>query len=429
MSHEKRYLQVYQHFKDLILSGALQPDSRMPSLRACSEQLQYSRTTVETAYLMLAADGYLYSRPQSGYYVTDIALAHLEPAPIPKPAPVIRYDFTTSASATDSQTFELWRRYVKSALRQDDRLASYGEPQGEAELRQVLASYIQEHRNVFCSPDSIVIGAGIQSLLNILCPLLPHPAAVSFPDHSFRQGMTIFENFGYDLHIKDKDADVVYVMPAHMTPWGSIMPVKRRMELVRHAAARGSLILEDDYENEFVSLQKPTPSLQSLAGGKGVVYLSSFSRMLLPSVRISFMVLPPELKACYDKRKDCYNQTASKTEQIALCQYIRDGHLDARIRKLRRVYDARMHRMIAELKRLFGTSVSLQTGSGGFTLAMTLPLAASAEQIISQYLKAGIRLRAEDTTDGKVMLFLSCSALSEEVIGEACQALWEVLFS
>ena len=130
MSHEKRYLQVYQHFKDLILSGALQPDSRMPSLRACSEQLQYSRTTVETAYLMLAADGYLYSRPQSGYYVTDIALAHLEPAPIPKPAPVIRYDFTTSASATDSQTFELWRRYVKSALRQDDRLASYGEPQG-----------------------------------------------------------------------------------------------------------------------------------------------------------------------------------------------------------------------------------------------------------------------------------------------------------
>ena len=79
MSHEKRYLQVYQHFKDLILSGALQPDSRMPSLRACSEQLQYSRTTVETAYLMLAADGYLYSRPQSGYYVTDIALAHLEP--------------------------------------------------------------------------------------------------------------------------------------------------------------------------------------------------------------------------------------------------------------------------------------------------------------------------------------------------------------
>lgn len=207
------------------------------------------------------------------------------------------------------------------------------------------------------------------------------------------------------------------------------MPVKRRMELVRHAAARGSLILEDDYENEFVSLQKPTPSLQSLAGGKGVVYLSSFSRMLLPSVRISFMVLPPELKARYDKRKDCYNQTASKTEQIALCQYIRDGHLDARIRKLRRVYDARMHRMIAELKRLFGTSVSLQTGSGGFTLSMTLPLAASAEQIISQCLKAGIRLRAEDTTDGKVMLFLSCSALSEEVIGEACQALWEVLFS
>ena len=426
---ERLYIRVYRHFRERIESGALLPGSKMPSIRRCSEQLQLSRTTVEAAYLMLAAEGYLYARPQSGYYVTDIAGRLQEPqTPAPAPPP-IRYDFTSAGSARDSFSFDLWRRYVKSALRQDDRLLSYGEPQGEPDLRAVLAEYVKEQRNVICSPDDIVIGAGVQSLLNILCPLLARPAPVSFPGPSFTQAITIFENFGYDIRFKDKDADIIYVTPAHMTRWGTIMPVKRRMELIRHAAENGSLIIEDDYENEFVQSQRPTPALHSLAGGRGVVYISTFSRLLLPSFRLSFMVLPSDLAQRYRQIRLRYNQTASKTEQIALCQFIRDGHLTARIRKLRRLYSSRLHLLTETVLRVFGPKTVIETGEGGFTLAMHIPSSLSPEELEARCLCAGIRIHAQGGSDkNSLILLLSCSSLPEEQLEQACLALHQVLF-
>ena len=151
-----------------------------------------------------------------------------------------------------------------------------------------------------------MIGAGIQSLLHILCPLLEQRQTVSFPNPSFVQGSTVFHDYGFHVDYRNKDCDIIYVSPAHMTKWGDIMPVSRRLELVNYSAAHGSLVIEDDFENEFVYLQKSTPSLFGLAGGQNVVYLGTFSRLLLPSIRISFMVLPPELSALYRKKADQY---------------------------------------------------------------------------------------------------------------------------
>lgn len=133
-----------------------------------------SRTTMETAYLLLAAEGYLIAKPQSGYYVTDIAKARQysgeKKEKGEKPREAVRYDFVSASVDKESFRFEVWRRYMKSALRQDSRLLSYGEPQGEADFREVLGKYLLEKRNVLCSSEQIVIGAGVQSLLHILCP-------------------------------------------------------------------------------------------------------------------------------------------------------------------------------------------------------------------------------------------------------------------
>ena len=315
------YLQVYEHYKNLIMERRIPAGSRMPSLRKCSAELKLSRTTIENAYLQLAADGYIVARAQSGYYVTNIA----EQKPVSTTSwhanlPSIQYDFASNGVDHESFRFDLWQRYIKSALRQSDRLLSYGEPQGEADLRQVLADYIRQRRNVNCSADDIVIGAGVQSILNLLCPLIHDRKTVSFPNASFVQGSTIFSDYGFEVQYRNKDCDVIYVSPAHMTKWGEIMPVSRRMELVHYAAAKGSLIIEDDFENEFVYFQRPTPSLFNLAGGHGVVYIGSFSRLLLPSIRLSFMVLPPSLSRKYAAVAERYSQTASKAEQIALCQ-------------------------------------------------------------------------------------------------------------
>ena len=148
-----------------------------------------------------------------------------------------------------------------------------------------------------------MIGAGIQSLLHILCPLLEQRQTVSFPNPSFVQGSTVFHDYGFQIDYRNKDCDIIYVSPAHMTKWGDIMPVSRRLELVNYSASHGSLVIEDDFENEFVYLQKPTPSLFGLAGGQNVVYLGTFSRLLLPpSVSALWFCLRSFLH-CTEKRQ------------------------------------------------------------------------------------------------------------------------------
>lgn len=425
---EHLYLQVYHYYRNLILSRRLPPGSRMPSLRTCSRDLHLSRTTVESAYLQLAADGYIVSRAQSGYYVTDIARQQPSPHKSQKPElPPVRYNFASSGVDRESFRFDLWQRYLKSALRQNDRLLSYGEPQGEADFRQVLSDYVRQGRNITCSPDDIVIGAGVQSLLHILCPLIRDKKTVSFPTSSFIQGSTVFSDYGFDVRYRNKDSGVIYVSPAHMTKWGEIMPVSRRMELLRHVRERNSLIIEDDFENEFVYLQKPTPSLFSLSGGRGVVYIGSFSRLLLPSIRISFMILPPELSEAYQKKSACYNQTASKAEQIALCQFIRDGHLGAQIRRLKRLYSAKMKQLLAEIQNVFGSGCRVQVGAAGTALALTVPSSRSGSELKKKARAEGLRLEILEEASGFVTLLLSCSAIPSEDFRPACELLKKLL--
>ena len=420
-------MQVYHHYRELIMERRLPARSRMPSLRKCAEELNLSRTTIESAYLQLAADGYIIARAQSGYYVTDIAsLEPVQPKPRNAALPEVRYDFASAGVDRESFRFDLWQRYIKSALRQNDRLLSYGEPQGEEDLRQVLADYVRQHRNVVCSAEDIVIGASVQSLLQLLCPLLRERQTVSFPTPSFVQGSTVFSDYGFEIHYRNKDCDIIYVSPAHMTKWGEIMPVSRRMALIHYAGTKGSLIIEDDFENEFVYLQKPTPSLFGLAGGHNVVYLGSFSRLLLPSIRISFMVLPPSLADEYHRRADYYSQTASKAEQIALCQFIRDGHLASQTRKLRRLYSQKLKALSQAVRETFGQDCQIQTGAAGTSLALTLPCSLTGSELTDRARNRGLGLEVLRENGAEVTLVLSCSSIPSKDFLPACQLLKEV---
>ena len=425
---ESLYLQVYDHYKNLIIEHRLPAGSRMPSLRKCAAELKLSRTTIENAYLQLAADGYIIARAQSGYYVTDIAAQDpVSPVSRHSNLPPVKYDFASNGVDHESFRFDLWQRYLKSALRQSERLLSYGEPQGEADLRQVLADYIRQRRNVNCSADDIVIGAGMQSLLNILCPLIRDKKTVSFPNASFVQGSTIFADYGFDVRYRNKDCDVIYVSPAHMTKWGEIMPVSRRMELVHHASENGSLIIEDDYENEFVYFQRPTPSLFNLAGGHGVVYIGSFSRLLLPSIRLSFMVLPPSLSRQYAAVAERYSQTASQVEQIALCQFIRDGHLTSQTKKLKKLYAQKLKELKNVVQNMFGESCTIQTGAAGTSLALTVPYTRTGLELKKETRMNGLSLLILEESADTITLLLSCSSISTDEFEPACRLLKSIL--
>ncbi|MCB7305363.1 PLP-dependent aminotransferase family protein [Bariatricus massiliensis] len=429
-----RYLRVYNYYKELILDEKLPAGTKLPSIRKGAVQFQMSRTTLESAYLLLAAEGYIISRPQSGYYVTDIAGKRKAGQEVPvfrKVKQDIRYDFASSGVDKESFRFELWRRYMKSALRQDERLLSYGEPQGEYEFREVLCSYLREKRNVICTPRQVVIGAGVQSLLHVLCPLVKERRKAAFYNPDFFQGKAVFEDFGFEIEedYRKPGVGIYYVTPSQMTKWGEVMQVPDRLELIRYADEKGILLIEDDYNNEFRYFQKPTPSLQGLAGGGQVVYLGTFSKLLLPSIRMSFMVLTPELLAEYEKRKNFYNQTASKAEQIALTQFIRDGHLDSQIRKSRKTYMTKAKALEDAIYRTFGKAAKVLQGEAGFTILVTLKTELHAAE-----LAARLRCRqmavtpigeTQERGENRAVIMLSCANVGVEDYGRAMEILWE----
>lgn len=412
-----RYLRVYQYYKDLILEGKLSEDTKLPSIRKGAMQFQVSRTTMENAYLLLAAEGYIISKPQSGYYVTDIAkkkrerqqalaIEKQEEAPI-------RYDFVTYRAASESFRFDLWRRYMKSALRQDERLLNYGEPQGEQEFREVLCTYLQKERGVICHPDQIVIGAGVQSLLHILCPLIKERNRIVFHNREFIQGKAIFEDYGFELTETGEEPYIYYISPSQMMPWGGSLPVAKRLELIREAQKKDILIIEDDYNSEFRYLQKPAPSLQGLAGGQGVVYLGTFSKMLLPSIRMSFMVLPPELLQAYASRKDWYNQTASKAEQIAIAQFIRDGHLASQVRKSSKIHMAKATELKEIAEQVLGNAGRSWIEESGFRVYIQLQTEYTILEVVQRAKERGLRVMPVPGKEKTIVLNCACVPTKE----------------
>ncbi len=400
----KKYTQIYNTIKDMILSGELCSGEKIPSVRKACKIYDVSMTTVQNAYFDLCADGYIIAHNKSGYFVSEIAKTQPKEEYFAEEKN-IEFDLTGGSADEESFDFTLWQRYIKSALRQTDRLLSYSQAKGEYDLRCAVSQYIREKRNVIASPDRIIIGAGVQPLLQILCILLSNKKSVSFPDRSFVQGMGIFSGYGFDVHTRDKDADIIYVSPSHMTRWGDVMPIKRRLELVEYSQEHNSLVIEDDYENEFLYNIKPTPSLYALGKGN-IIYMGSFSAMLLPGIRISFMVLTKKLAEEYNKKSYLFAQTASKTEQIALCNYIRDGHIKSQTRKIRRLYTAKT-KAFADLLKKELPDAKIEIGEN----TLQIVLISAFNKDLSVFEQFGLRVFVEKYKKNEIVLVISPSAI------------------
>ena len=302
------YEQLYRSLAGEMRSGTLAAGTRMPGKRRLAAELSVSVNTVDAAYQMLAAEGYLESRERSGFYVQEyLALPSRpaggpeQPAP-PKPEPPVlpvRYDLSTRGVDPELFPFRTWARLQKELLYSSPQLLTHGDAQGDPALRQALAEYLSEYRGVQCGPHQIVVGAGLEYLLGLLAPLLPGPAAVETP--GYPRALQVLQNNGVHCcclpvdedglsveALNRSDAAVCYVTPSHQFPTGVTMPAGRRAELLHWAARRpgGRYIIEDDYDSEFRFDTRPLPSLQGMAGADGpVVYLSTCSRSLAPSIR------------------------------------------------------------------------------------------------------------------------------------------------
>lgn len=416
-----KYLEIFNYFKERILSSQLRAGDKLPSVRSAVNIFGVSKTTILNAYFALQADGYILASAGSGYYVADIAKPGIAAADMHidrNQESKIKYDLKSGDADAESFDIKLWQRYIKNALRQQDRLLSYSEIQGEVDLRETLCDYIREKRNVIASPDQIVVGAGVQNLLYILCSLTKDKKTVSFPDESFFQGMSIFKNFGYEVHTRYKDADIIYVSPSHMTNYGDVMPIKRRLELTKYSEQNHSLVIEDDYDNDFMYQSKPTPSLFALSNAGNVVYMGSFSNVLIPGIRISFMVLTRELTKTFAKNKEQFAQAASKTEQIALCGYIRDGHIKTQSRKIRRLYTAKAKQFYEILKKEL-PNAKCSIGENG----LQVKLESDFNKDFSVFEKNGISVNIKSCKNGRIQLILTSSAIAQDDLEAAAKAL------
>ncbi|MGL6174963.1 MAG: PLP-dependent aminotransferase family protein [Cellulosilyticaceae bacterium] len=438
------YIQIYEYYKSRIIEGTLGTGVKLPSIRRCAIERRVSKTTIEAAYAQLVAEGYLIAQPGSGFYVSELDYQFLTKGKlvgVPKHTYDREkvYDFATSRVDFKSFNFDIWRRYIKSALRNTERLLSYGEPQGEYDLREEICNYIREKRGVVCMPEQIIIGASMQTLFHLLCSLIEIKGPIAFTGSSYKQGKIVFEDRGVEtldygilteelLGLETKGVKVLYTSPSHATPWGEAMNMKTRLALLRFAKKNNCLILEDDYDSEFNYYTRPTPALQGIDGGKSVIYMSTFSKLLLPSLRLSFMVLPLELIDSYENKGKYYNQTASKVEQIALCQFIRDGHFEKQIKKARRLYLHKKQVLCECVENIFGELVKVNSGNGGFLIEIEIKKEISIEELLEKAAKQGILIKkSEQGIGGYPKILLSCSGIELEDFEQALETLKRIL--
>ena len=381
------YEQLYRSLAAEMRTGTVPAGTRMPGKRRLAAELSVSVNTVDAAYQMLAAEGYLEARERSGFYVQEYLALPESAAPaappkaeaVPKQRP-IRYDLSTRGVDPGLFPFRTWARLQKELLYSSPELLTHGDAQGDLALRQALAGYLEEYRGVRCGAHQIVVGAGLEYLLGLLAPLLPGPAAVENP--GYPRAKQVLENNGVACCCLPVDEDglsltaldrsgaaVCYVTPSHQFPTGVTMPVGRRSQLLHWAARRPGqrYIIEDDYDSEFRFDTRPLPSLQGMAGADGpVVYLSTCSRSLAPSIRIAYMVLPEHLLPAWRQKYRLYSSTVSRFEQQTLARFITEGYFTRHLARERVAYKARRDALTAALTAAFGpeelTLAGLHTG-------------------------------------------------------------------
>lgn len=411
------YKQLYTQMREQILSGKLPANSRLSSVRVRAADLSTSRNTVEGAYQELYAEGYIYSKPRSGYFVSaldrDAAPLSLLQKPrkrstSPELPQYYTYDFHPARLDQASFPASLWRKIFTDTLRESSRLLSqYGDAQGEWGLRCSIQGYLERSRGVVCDPDQIVVTAGLQQSLDIVAQLLKNNhSVVAVEDPGYPLARSVFHNHAYNVNpvpvtaggidldlLLAGNSTIAYVTPSHQLPLGYVMPVANRLKLIEWAASSGKYIIEDDYDSELRYSGKPIPSLQGLRPDGNIIYLGTFSKILSPALRVSYLVLPRALLAEYRLRFQMYFSTVSLLEQHTLAKFMEQGHWERHIRRMRTIYKKKHDAMLKAVEQHFGSRAVVDgQGAGLHMVAQLIGCARSEAEIITRAREEGIHL-------------------------------------
>lgn len=455
------YNQVYTQIKNQILNETILSGEKLSSTRALAEHLNISRNTVDKAYSQLMIEGYIESIRGSGFYVQKVPKSFKSPSSLEKEFPIdnvysktvkmeskIAYDLTNSSHTSNLFPKKIWKKYTLEALEsleREETISTLQAMEGEYGLRKNLLNYLKKIRGVDCTIDQIIITSGLQQSIDYLCKIVPTVSnKVLIEEPSYHKARIIFENNNLEIctalldeqgiKIRDKNSskgfDFIYTTPSNQFPTGITMTIGRRQELLTFADMHNSFIIEDDYDSELRYYNKPIPSLQSIDYLDKVVYLGTFSKILSPSLRMSYMILPKQLVHLFKNKFKLYNSTVNLLNQHTVSRIIESGEYDKLVRKMNTTFKKRFEEFNKEFST-FKRQINVSQNLSGQYLLVEFDKTINQEQMIEKALEYGVQVyptmefwrdKAE-CPDNSLSLFLGFSKIDIKDISDCVNRL------
>jgi GntR family transcriptional regulator/MocR family aminotransferase len=462
---------LHRQLRSAIVEGRLRPGLRLPSTRSIAEGYGVSRNTAVAAYDLLLSEGYIVARRGSG---TEVAVTLPKAPSIPAigkarssrtqrvapfwrsartlsnesapPAP--RWAFRLGVPDAESFPTEIWRRL---SIRESLSLRTTGslemDLQGRRALREAIARHVSFTRAVACVPEDIIVTAGAQQAFDLLARacVTPRRTCVALEDPGYPPLRTAFEAAGgkvvatpvdHDGLIVDKlprDAHIVCVTPSHQFPLGCVLSTQRRAALLNFARTRNAVIIEDDYDGEFRYTDRPLDALQTLDRQESVFYVGTFSKSILPTLRLGYIVAPPWARPPLLAAKAVSGGPCCGLTQDILASLITGGHLARHVRKMQQVYRDRRQLLVDTLVRDLSRWLEPMPSAAGLHVAAALKVPLNDKAIEAAALREGIGVRALSAFSSRRSppsgLAFGFGAIKDSDIAEGLAALSHVLAS
>ena len=459
--------QIYAGLRQAILDGLLRPGQRIPSTRVLAVELDVSRLPVLTAYDQLLHEGYLDGRVGSGTFVSaalpdDFLQSPVPHAVITRPIGVRRIPqspptardegglgpFRMSLPALDQFPHAAWARLVaRHAHTLTHEQMAYGDPAGLVPLREAIAEHLRAARAVRCEADQVLIVSGSQAALRLATAVLLAPGdrvAVEEPGYPGarsalvaagarmvsvpvdEEGMSVAS-----LRRRGRQVRAAYVTPSHQYPLGTSMTAARRLALLEWAFRQGAWVLEDDYDSEYRYVSRPLGALQGMDGHERVVYIGTFSKVLFPAVRVGYLVVPPSLWQRFVDAREAFDLLSPTLYQLALAEFLREGHFTRHLRRMRGVYLARRDALLTGLTRYCEDWLTVHNADAGLHVAVLLSGGLDDVEVVRRMAERGLTATALSTCyagrDRRGGLLLGFGGSTERSLLEATRVLREVL--
>ena len=447
------YISLYEKLKKQIIEGVYESNDKFPSKRQLSQHLSLSHTTIEHAYQLLLDEGFIYSKPRSGYYVSEIQSLPVTNS-YPEISDILETDKTTQKNTyqyqfnlaeIDAEHFpnHLFKRYAKEVFEEEQLvLLSKGSVQGEFNLRQQISHYLFNSRGVSCHPDQIIIGSSTEQLLNMVTDLLKDSSFIieqpSYPPikhvldkHRISYTQARVEKDGINIdEVFQKNNDILYITPSHQFPTGYVMSLKKRTQLIKWAQQKKErYIIEDDYDSEFRYFGKPIPALQNLDKKQKVIYISTFSKSLYPSCRMAYIVLPNKLLKLFREMKYVESNTVPVHLQHMVAQFMATGSFERHLNKMRRIYKNKLTFILEKLTPYKG-QLKIEGALTGMHFTLVVKNNLTLNECIKRTKKCNLKLTPYPTSNKEAQpptFLIGFGGIPEEKLEKHVNALIKAL--